>query len=183
MDAFTTKGDFMKILVRRIKGALLTRRGATTLGIMVCLSIATMAPTCSKDQLTASAKDVLSALKDASPQIAQLLPGKAAAFAALIPKAEALVDAISKSDKTTALGLISDLGPSISQFAADLGGNQTVLAILAIANIALHFIVNHIAAVAPPARARQSPQMRMVIEFKNEETWGCKYVTDKRCTQ
>jgi hypothetical protein len=150
----------------------------TSFLLATCLIYASLGFACSKAQLTSTAKDVLGALKDAQPFIAQLLPGKAAAFAALIPEAERLVAAVQNSDKATALALVADIGPTLSQIAADLHANANVMAILAVANIGLHFLVNHLPATVGKG-ASASPVMARAMQFKQEAVWGCRYRPDK----
>jgi hypothetical protein len=148
-----------------------------SLTVTACLLVTTMAFSCSKSQLTASAEDVLSALTQAQPYINQLLPQKAAIFATLIGDAGRLVVAVKASDKTTALQLIADISPVFSDIATSLHGNATVLTILALADIGLHYLANHIPA---SALASAGPtRMANLSTFKAQRMWGCDYRPDK----
>lgn len=130
---------------------------------------------CSKNQLLGYANDVLSSFKDAQPYISQLLPNQVALFTKLIASAGDLVTAITNSDKTGALAILSDITPSFGQIATALGGSPTVLAILGIADIALHFIANNISGIVAKPGTRISSQLATVNSFKAQRVWGCDY--------
>ena len=134
---------------------------------------------CTKGQMVAAAKDVASALHDAQPFITQLVPGKAARFAQAVGEAEKLVTAIEASDKTTAASLIADIFPAIDEVASDLGANTKVLAILAIANISLHFLVNHLPQSKMLAVAGGATYAKLAA-FKQRPVWRCRDASSGR---
>jgi hypothetical protein len=161
----------LKSIVGASTGALLLRLGGTAALVEVASGFA-----CSKADLTATAKDVLDSLKSAQPYITQLLPAKAAVFAALVEEAGKLVTAVASSNKQDALNLLADITPVFTEIASDLHGNSTVLAILAVADIGLHFLVNHIQV---PTNGRLSARMGRIAAFKAQRSWGCDYHPEK----
>lgn len=141
---------------------------------------------CSKSQLVASAEDVLSVVTDQTliNALKTLSPPALARLESLVPAARNLITAIKNGDTTNALALVNTIFPVIEEVVSlAVGLSPAAMAILAIANIALHFIMNH-AQTAVPKTARQSPAMRQASEYGSQPAWGCRYhQTDKRCTQ
>lgn len=163
--------------------------GNFTVGEIVSLSavtaipIATGAATCSKDQLAASAQDVLDVVT--SQALASYLqtvsPSALARLLSLAPSARSLVVAIKTGDVTTAIGLVNIIGPAIDDIAQALKANQKQLAYIGLANLALHFIVNHVKVELPAARA-VSASAATAIAYASRPAWGCEYhKNDKRC--
>jgi len=163
---------------------LLTRRSLTTLGILLCLCYANMAIKCSKDQLTASAQDVLAVVTDRNLMLAlqTISPAALQKLEAAAPLARDLVAAIKNGDTSTALGTVNTIFPIIDEVADALDANPKLKAILALANIALHFIINH-AQTSTPTIARSRPTVRRAIEYGNRPVWGCELRQDKRCAE
>jgi len=135
-----------------------------------------------KDQNVAFAKDVVNSLTDARPLIVQLRPQIAVRYDQAINSARRLVTAIENSNQTEAIGLLADLIPIVSDVAAQFTDNTKVLAILALANIGLHFLVNHIhtaAGVATARSAADSAAREVIFEFDAQPVWGCDYKPEK----
>lgn len=146
------------------------------------------AAVCSKDQLVASAEDVLSVLNDAIliKALQSLSPPMLARIQALVPTAKELITAIKNGNTSNALALVNTIFPVIEDaFTLFAGGSPAVLAVLALANIALHFIIDHVQATAPAAvRTARAAGVRGVaaaIDYGAKPVWGCDYRKDKRC--
>lgn len=154
-----------------------------TLTVVTAVPIVTGAATCSKDQLLASAEDVLDVVTD-NAVIAALQTVSAEAVAKLRsiePTARSLVAAIRAGDTSTAIGLINTIFPVINELAAALHASQKALGVVALANIALHFIINHVKD-SLPKRAALTPEMVKALSYGNDPAWGCDYhKKDKRC--
>jgi hypothetical protein len=134
-----------------------------------------------KDQNVAFARDVVNSLNDARPLIVQLRPQIAARYDQAINSAGRLVTAIENSNQTEAIGLLTDLIPVVSDVAAQFTNNTKVLTVLALANIGLHFLVNHIHTAEGAATARRSASASrdVVFEFDAQPVWGCDYKPEK----
>lgn len=155
--------------------------------LMLALFIATIpltAAKCDKNQLVAAAQDVvdvvtnkelLTALQTISPPLLRKLE-------AITPSAKELITAIRNGDTSNALALVNTIFPVIDEVAASLGANQKMMAILALANIGLHFIINHVQTTAPAAASAAAlPDAQTAINFGNQRVWGCDFKKDKRC--
>jgi hypothetical protein len=140
---------------------------------------------CSKDQLVASAEDVLDVVTSTElmKALQAISPPGLAKLESLVPTARDLLSAIKNGDTSSALALINTIFPVIEEIAALLVGvNPAALGILALANIGLHFIINHTKSSAPKM-ARAVPAVRQALEYGAQPMWGCQYVQDERCTQ
>lgn len=141
---------------------------------------------CSKSLLIASAEDVLTVVTDPNliKALQVLSPGGVARLASLVPVAKDLIAAIKNGDTSNALALVNAIFPVIEEIAAIIVGvNPIATAILAVANIGLHFIINHVQAKVP-TMARMSPAVRQALDYGAQAAWGCQYhAKDKRCTQ
>lgn len=137
---------------------------------------------CSKDQLTAAAKDVLSVVENKQLQDAlrTLSPSALTKLLAIVPTARNLVEAIRNGDTSNALALVNTIFPVIDEIADVLDASPQVKAILALANIALHFIINHTQTTTTGLSA--SPEAQRAADFGSRPVWGCTLRTDKRCT-
>src|SRR5689334_15564029 len=156
------------------------KRMVTALGLVMTLMYVSMGLTCSKSQLTSTAQDVFSALSDAQPLITQLFPGKAAKFAEAVAEAKKLVDAVRASDKTQAAALVADIFPVIDEVASDLGANTKVLALLGLANIGLHVLVNHL---PQTAGVSAGGQVAKLAQFRSRPVWRCRDAISGRFEQ
>jgi len=160
---------------------------ATVAGItaLSTLPVTTGFVGCSQDQLVASAKDVLDVLKSSSVQnaLSTLAPGVLGEVLAAVPTAERLVELIRNSDFTNATAIINSLFPLIDEIADAVKASPKVLAFVALANIALHFIINHVKASAPASMIVQNQQMQRAIELGDKPVWGCNLRKDKRCAE
>lgn len=145
-----------------------------------CLIIATTGFACSKSQLVLFAQDAVEAIKTARPYIAQLLPtmpsGSSENWAKVAAGVESLVKAIKDSDKQGALNILADITPAFNDLVVSLGGNVQVLSILAIADIAFHYLVNHIRVDNGVVNA--SPRLTKLMQYKTQRVWGCQYRPD-----
>jgi hypothetical protein len=140
---------------------------------------------CSKSQLEASANDVLSVVTNAEliNALQVISPGAVAQLAKLVPEARALILAIQNGNTTNAAQIIATIFPVIEQIAAVIINLSSAgMAILAIANIALHFLLNHLP--ASPVMMATSPTFRKLTDYKNQRAWGCDFhAKDRRCKQ
>lgn len=144
---------------------------------------------CSKDQLLSSAQDVLSVVTDPGliKALQTLSPPALAKLEALVPTAKDLIAAITSGNTTNALQLVNTIFPVIEEIVSlAVGLNPIAMAVLALANIALHFIINHTQNTAPAKAARKMgvPAVQRAVDFGSKPVWGCQYLPrDKRCTQ
>lgn len=166
----------------------ITHRVFLSLTICAALVFTSMAPSCSKNQLVASANDVLNVVTDRAlnDALAKISPFAVAKLAKIIPSARELVDAVKNGDTSNAVSLVNTIFPVIDDIASTLGANDQVMAILAIANISLHFLLNHLPSTAiKAAKAKGSTVAVSAENFKNERAWGCDpkfgHSADKRC--
>lgn len=162
--------------------------GNVTVGTVATLSIVAVVPavtqtSCNKDQLVSAANDVLSVVTDPTliKALQTLSPPVLAQIEALVPTAKNLITAIKNGDTTNALALVNTIFPVIeTAFGVLSAGNPAVLAVLALANIALHFIVNHVQSNVPKI-AKTSAAVRVAQDFGSKPVWGCNYRSDNRC--
>jgi hypothetical protein len=159
---------------------------ATITGITVIstLPVTTGFVGCSKDQLLAAAKDVLTVVEDRQVQDAlrTLSPAALAKLLSIVPTARNLVEAIRNGDTSSALALVNTIFPVIDEIADALNAKPQIKAVLALANIALHFIINHTQSTAPAIIAA-TPEAQRAIELGNKPVWGCNLRSDKRCAE
>jgi hypothetical protein len=82
------------------------------------------------------------------------------------------------------LAAVNTIFPVIEEaFALFSGGNPAVLAVLALANIALHFITNHVSQTKTAKAARMAgiAAVQQADSYNNRPVWGCNLRSDKRC--
>lgn len=156
----------------------------TPLGLVFCLvffSLGLQGGGCNnpgnKQQNVAFAKDVVNSLQSALPLVRELNPRAGEVLARGIPIAQDIVKAIEVNDSQNALQLLSALLPIINSTAAEFTGNTKVLTILAIADIAVHFLLNHQPQIAKAARAA-GRKGSVVADYANQPVWGCQYRPD-----
>ena len=154
--------------------------------VAVVVTVVGTQTACSKDQLVASAEDVLSVLTDQTliKALQALSPPMLAKIEALVPTAKDLITAIKNGDTSSALAAVNTIFPVIEEvFALFSGGNPAVLAVLALANIALHFIINHVKTTkaAKAARVAGIAAVQVADDYGNRPAWGCNLRQDKRC--
>ena len=149
--------------------------------LAIIVSITMTAATCSKASLLSNATDVLSSLQAAQPLINQLVPSASPKIAQAVSIATKLKDAIAANDSKSAAALLIGLIPTFSSIvnedinALTAAQKTTILAALALADIGLHYLVNHLQTSMPTAAGPKSP----VTIFSGEEVWGLKYKTKK----
>lgn len=159
-----------------------------TIALVATLPITQTA--CSKDQMVAAGKDVLSVVQNQELQgfIRTLAPGLLSKFVALVPSANDLIAAFQSGDTSTGLALVNTIFPVIEEVAGALISlSPPAMAILGVANIALHFILNHAqtstAAKASVKAAKRAgvASVQQAVDYGSQPTWGCNFVQDKRC--
>lgn len=163
----------------------------TGVGIVVLatLPVTTGFGQCSKDQLVASAKDVLTVVNDTTLQgfLRTLAPSALTKLLALAPTATDLVKAFQSGDTSSGLALINTIFPVIEEIAAAVATlSPQAMAILGIANIGLHFILNHTKATSAVKAARKAgvAAVRVADDYSTQRAWGCDYrPKDSRCAQ
>lgn len=159
----------------------------TVIGIGVVVgTLPLTAAVCSKDQLVASAEDVLSVVTDQTliKALQTLSPPLLAKIVGLVPTAKDLITAIKNGDTTNALALVNTIFPVIEEaFALFSGGNPAVLAVLALANIGLHFIMNHVSTTKTAKAAKMAgiAAVQQAVDYNSQPVWGCNFRSDKRC--
>lgn len=168
--------------------ANLTVGTALQLTAVISLPVIVGASKCdiSKDQLVASGKDVLDVVQDKAviAALQAVSPEAVAKLLASVPTATNLLAWIKTGDFTNAIAAVNSLFPMIDEIAALLHASPKVLGIVALANIALHFIINHVQANAQSVvRASSSSRaVQTALSYAAQPTWGCDYhKNDKRC--
>jgi hypothetical protein len=159
------------------------RKLKATIGLLVMMAaLVSFEVACTKSQLVASGNDIVAvvsvqALIDA---VAALSPTALADLLRVTPLAKELVTAIQNGNSTTAAGLVAEIFPVIENIAKSFNANPKIMALLALADIALKFLVNHL----PPAPVVASATQRKLGALKSERAWGCDYLpADKRCKE
>lgn len=158
---------------------------ALQLTAVVSLPVIAGAAMCSKDQLVASAQDVLDVVQDKALMAALQLvsPELVGKVLASEPTAKNLLAWIKAGDFTNAIAAVNSLFPLIDEIAAQFHASPKALGIVAVANIALHFIINHVQANASGSATRaNSRAVQTAAAYGAQPVWGCDYhKTDKRC--
>lgn len=144
----------------------------------VCAGFKACTPSDKKEAITWS-KDIRGSLISARPLIIKLKPELAGPLDKIINTSGELITAIEASNNVEALRLIAELTPIFESIAAEFTNDVKILTILAIVDIGLHFLVNHLPdatiANAPPGSA----PVKTVLEFRDKQVWGCAYRPDK----
>lgn len=135
-------------------------------------------PEQTKARLLSYARDVVTSFQAITPIVTHDHPELAAQLARGLSNALQLITAISNSDQTQATALLADIFPTFSTIADTYTNNGTVLALLAIGDIALHFFADHF--VAPVSKAaRANPVTAAILDFKARPQFGCQYAPEK----
>lgn len=168
---------------------LMTPRCATTLLLAISLCFVSMGFACdqkptTKAQGIAFAKDIASGLRSAAPLITQLKPAAGAIINRAIPIADRVIAAVEASDAVTTAALLNDLLPLVNDIVGQFTGNTKVLAFVALADIGIHFLINHAPEIfggaALQAAASQSAEVDPLEKYAAQPIWGCAY-HPKRC--
>jgi hypothetical protein len=150
-------------------------RKRTTILLMAVMLTSSVNATCSKESLLSNAQDVISSLRSAAPLIESLIPQSAGKLTTALTIAEKLRAAIQAGDTSNAVILLSDLVPTFQSIVnEDLAGltagqRTAILAALAVADIALHFLVRNLLEKAPPSAG---PRLNRLQSFSQEPVWG-----------
>lgn len=178
------------------------KRKLITLTLVWVLAFSALgAGSCSKserDQNIAWAKDISTALHRAEPHVVALKPSIAQNFARALPIADNIVEAIQKDNIENVKDLLRKLVPIFTEATAAFTDNKQVLAILALGDIGLHVLLNHIpdaqivitttAKVTPKkggevvtesVRAAGDDDLRVLREYRDQQVWGCAYLPKK----
>jgi hypothetical protein len=153
---------------------------ATTVGVTVVAGATCFLEGCSKDQLVAAGEDVLSVVTSQPLQQALqvLAPGSLTKLTGLLGPAKDLIAAIKNGNTTGALNLVNTIFPVIEEVASIvIGVNPIASAVLALANIALHFIINHTQTTKAAVAARKMgvPAAMKAADNGAKPIWGCQY--------
>jgi hypothetical protein len=130
---------------------------------------------CSPSQLISAGEDILSVVTDQTliNALKVLSPPALARLESLVPAAKDLIAALKAGNTTNALQLVNTIFPVIEEVVSlAVGLNPIAMAVLSLANIALHFIINHTQSSVPKA-ARVSPAVRMALANGAKPIWGC----------
>lgn len=133
-----------------------------------------------KERNIALAKDIASSVESAVPVVTALHAGAGKLLATAVPIANNVISAVERSDFNSAVALLRELLPIINGVVAQFSNNVQVLGALALANIALHLLINRMAPkVVKAAKARRIKTGNDVIaDFAAQPVWGCKYRPD-----
>lgn len=150
-----------------------------TLGVVTAIPIATSAFACSKDQLVVSAQDVVDVVTNPAV-MAALPPALQVKLRTAEPFARSLLASIKSGDFSTALAAVNTIFPIIDEIAAALHASPKILSFVGLANIGLHFIINHVRANVTSRVA--SAEVSTAIGYGAQPVWGCDYhKNDQRC--
>jgi hypothetical protein len=139
------------------------------------------AATCNKASVTSAASDVLNSLRDAQPLIERLLPKASGDINEAVTIASKITDAIKVSDSTTAATLLQDLIPVFQNIVNNdlkqlsVAQQTEILTVLALANIGLHFLIDHLQNNAPSLMANTGVKAKALAAFAKEDVWGLRY--------
>lgn len=148
-------------------------------------------PAVTKEQAIAYAKDIADGLRSAQPIIARLNPAAGKALALGLPIADDVIAAVEKGDVTKIASLLNTLIPIVDRTVAQFTNNVTALGFLALADIGIHFLINHAAEIFPgqlgPSRAAKKgapppPPIDVPGNIQNyaaKPVWGCQYHPEK----
>lgn len=148
---------------------------------IICLILVMLMAGCKtgdKDQFVRYAGDVISSLNAARPLIAQYLPGATEKIDQAVAIAEKMRTALAASQSTEAFGYLHDvivlfedvIEHDVPQI-KDEALRAKILTALAIADIALNFLANHL----PKPATVSVTQQDKVAEFAAKPVWGEKY--------
>lgn len=161
-------------------GALVTSAPVAPVAIVGVVATCALTQTaCSKDQLVSAGEDVLSVVTDTALMNAlrSISPAALQKLEALVPDAQKLVTALKNGDTTNALALVNTIFPVISEIVSSVNGDPKIAGFLALANIALHFIINHTSNTKPAVAARKlgMPGAQKATDNGAQKIWGCGY--------
>jgi hypothetical protein len=125
------------------------------------------------------AKDIATACAKAEPLVAQLNPEFAPTYHQLVVASQKVIAAVDASDAETAAQLLREMVPIINQTVALFTNNTKVLTILAIADIGIGVLLNHLPESPQASIPGQAGQIDVLVEYKNQRRWGCDYRPEK----
>lgn len=141
---------------------------------------------CSKATILDRTEDVLFSLKEAQPLIERFLPSASPKIAQAVTIAEKLRDSVAVSDAVKPVEYLQDLIPVFQDIVkndvpqiTDPNVRVAILTALALADIALHYLVDKLKPVVPLAPGA-TPKMVAVFDFSREPVWGQNYPAHKR---
>jgi hypothetical protein len=157
------------------------------LAIALLLSVCTLPVTvgfkgCSKQQTEATIQDALDALNSAEANVLAALPNLANDYHQLQSWAIDIKSALDAADSLKAKSLITSFLPLFDKVAGQLGANKKWLALV---DISIHVVLNHLpsdAANAPAGKSRSaasSDDDSIITEYRNRVVWGCQYRPEK----
>lgn len=138
-----------------------------------------------KEQGIAFARDIASSVRSALPLVSQLKPAAGRILEQAIPIADSVISAVERSDLNSTVSLLNQLIPIIDQTVAQFTANVKVLTLLALADIGIHFLINHAddifgsKAVAKARRGANVATVDAVTQYAGRTVWGCKHVPEK----
>lgn len=135
------------------------------------------APACSAQQRAATCSDIVTGLQTAQSEGVKV----PARLLELGPK---ICTAIGTSDNLTAKTLIADFLPLLDQLIASAGKGPG----LALVDIAIHIVINHLPAAAPSIAAKgqsgaatDDASDRVLKQYRSRAVWGCSYHPEIKC--
>jgi hypothetical protein len=167
---------------------LTRKREIVTLALVICLCFSALGfKACSQSQQQkniAWAKDVVSSLRAGRPYLAVIKPELLADYDKAINLGDSALLAVQAGNAQGAIELITELLPIFSAAAAAFTNNSTALAALALADIGLHFLLNHLPRTIIIAAKQRTGAARVngvdpITAFEQEQVWGCAYLPDK----
>lgn len=135
-------------------------------------------PACSSQQRAATCSDIVTGLGEAQRQGVKVPPQ-------LLELGPQICTAIGASDNLKAKTLIAAFLPLLDQLIASAGRGPA----LALVDIAIHIVINHLPAGAVVAAAKGQPRRpedegdRVINDYRSRAVWGCAYHPEIKCSQ
>lgn len=170
---------------------LMNHRQLVTVTLIACLLVITAGfkacPKSEKDRNVAYARDIVSGMQAGQRFIDQFKPALSDRWRMATNGAIRLVDVVAASDEEEIVTLLAGIMPVFTEAIAAFTGNTTVLAVLALADIALHFFANHIGKIAARVQhgiaairsEAETTALAAIAKFAEQPSFGCDYKPEK----
>jgi len=136
-----------------------------------------------KEQAIAFARDIANGIQSALPIVTRLNANAGKVLATALPIANSVITAVEQGKPGQVADLLEQLIPVIDATVAQFSNNVTVLGFLALADIGIHFLINHaneifgVKAIAKASSVNGPPSA--VAEYAGRAVWGCQYHPEK----
>lgn len=158
------------------------RAHVVSLGLVMVLLLTSLTVGCSKSELVAASKDVISGLQLARPEF-QKLGLNVAEIDTALSIAQQLETAFEQNASAKPVALISSLLDAFNAVSNQVTNNPAIQAILALADIGAHIIANAVSSSVSQGKLSATPATLRIEQFRSKRIWGCDYKTAKICHQ